>query len=105
MMPCRPPMMLVSMLGQAIFHTAERSGPSVMERSYRRLGPGAVVGAMVSPSTAAVAGFVAPVESLMVELPPERYRTANVQIDTKVRNLPNGDQTEAPDLARPAERE
>lgn len=28
-------MMLVSMVGQAIFHTAERSGPSTMDRSYR----------------------------------------------------------------------
>jgi hypothetical protein len=28
-------MMLVSMAGQASFHTAERSGPSTMDRSYR----------------------------------------------------------------------
>src|SRR5262245_5318874 len=34
-MPCSPPMMLVSMAGQASFQTARRSGPSTMERSYR----------------------------------------------------------------------
>ena len=28
-------MMFVSILGQAIFQTAERSGPSTMDRSYR----------------------------------------------------------------------
>ena len=27
--------MLVSIVGHAIFHTAERSGPSMIERSYR----------------------------------------------------------------------
>src|SRR5207248_2133048 len=38
-MPCRPPMMFVNIVGQASFHTAGRSGPSMMERSYR-LAPG-----------------------------------------------------------------
>jgi hypothetical protein len=33
MMPCRPPITLVSIVGQAIFQTAERSGPSTMDRS------------------------------------------------------------------------
>jgi hypothetical protein len=28
--------MLVSIVGQASFHTAGRSGPSMMDRSYRR---------------------------------------------------------------------
>ena len=28
--------MLVSIVGQAIFHTAGRSGPSMIDRSYRR---------------------------------------------------------------------
>jgi hypothetical protein len=32
-MPCNPPMMLVSLVGQAIFHPAGRSGPSTIERS------------------------------------------------------------------------
>ena len=32
-MPCRPPTALVSMVGQAMFHTALPSGPSTMERS------------------------------------------------------------------------
>ena len=36
MMPWMPPMMLVSIVGHAIFHTADRSGPSMMERSYFR---------------------------------------------------------------------
>jgi hypothetical protein len=33
MMPCTPPTTFVSMVGHAIFQTAERSGPSTMERS------------------------------------------------------------------------
>ncbi len=32
-MPWRPPMMLVSIVGHAIFQTAALSGPSVMDRS------------------------------------------------------------------------
>jgi hypothetical protein len=32
-MPCRPPITLVSIVGQASFHTAGPSGPSMMERS------------------------------------------------------------------------
>src|SRR5689334_8938474 len=36
MMPCRPPTMFVSIVGQAIFQTAGASGPSTIERSYRR---------------------------------------------------------------------
>jgi hypothetical protein len=39
-------MMLVSMVGHAIFQTAERNGPSTIERSYRRVaGAGATAGA------------------------------------------------------------
>jgi len=36
-------MMFVSIVGQAIFQTAERNGPSTMERSYRAPGRGAGV--------------------------------------------------------------
>src|SRR5580765_1661151 len=35
-MPCMPPMMFVSIVGHASFHTAGRSGPSTRVRSYRR---------------------------------------------------------------------
>ena len=38
-------MMFVSIDGQAIFQTAERSGPSTIERSNRREGTGAAGGA------------------------------------------------------------
>ena len=31
--PCRPPMRFVRIVGQAIFHTVARSGPSTIERS------------------------------------------------------------------------
>src|ERR1700694_5841841 len=34
-MPWRPPMMFINIVGQASFQTAERSGPSTMDRSYR----------------------------------------------------------------------
>src|SRR5688572_18296530 len=34
-MPCRPPTTLVSIDGQAIFHTAGCNGPSIIDRSYR----------------------------------------------------------------------
>src|ERR1043166_4582685 len=37
-MPWTPPMTLVSIVGQAILHTARTSGPSTMERSYRPAG-------------------------------------------------------------------
>src|SRR5215217_7152811 len=37
MIPCKPPIMLVSMVGHASFHTADCSGPSMIERSKRRL--------------------------------------------------------------------
>jgi hypothetical protein len=33
--PWSPPMMLVSIVGHASFHTALRNGPSMIERSYR----------------------------------------------------------------------
>jgi hypothetical protein len=33
--------MLVSIVGHAIFQTAGRSGPSTIDRSYRRVGAGA----------------------------------------------------------------
>jgi hypothetical protein len=36
--------MFVSIVGQASFQTAERRGPSTMERSYRRDGGGGVSG-------------------------------------------------------------
>src|SRR5215216_1953802 len=36
-MPCKPPMAFVSIVGHAIFHTAGRSGPSIIDRSYRGL--------------------------------------------------------------------
>src|ERR1041385_4525703 len=36
--PWPPPMTLVSIVGQAILHTARPSGPSTMERSYRPAG-------------------------------------------------------------------
>src|SRR5678815_4642629 len=39
MTPWRPPKMLVSIAGQASFHTAPRSGPSMIERSKRRPTP------------------------------------------------------------------
>src|SRR5688500_12841282 len=57
MMPWMPPMMLVSMVGHAIFHTADRSGPSMMERSYFRP-PGAVgaAGGAGGTSVASAAG-------------------------------------------------
>src|SRR6266516_245238 len=45
-MPWSPPMMLVSIVGHASFHTAGRSGPSIIERSYfRRSGFPAAVAA------------------------------------------------------------
>ena len=34
-MPCKPPNALVTIVGQAIFHTAAWSGPPTIERSYR----------------------------------------------------------------------
>ena len=48
-------MMFASIVGQAIFHTAERSGPSTMERSKRpgAAGPG---GAGVSAGTVGAVG-------------------------------------------------
>jgi hypothetical protein len=56
-MPWSPPMMFVSIVGQASFQTALRSGPSMIVRSYfRRSGPaGAGVAAAVD-GAAAVAG-------------------------------------------------
>ena len=39
-----PPIAFVSIVGHAIFHTADRRSPSTMERSYRRR-PGAADGA------------------------------------------------------------
>ena len=36
MMPCTPPIMFVSIVGQASFQTVGTSGPSMIERSYFR---------------------------------------------------------------------
>src|SRR5437868_6022244 len=34
--PCMPPTMFANTVGHASFHTAVRSGPSMIDRSYRR---------------------------------------------------------------------
>src|ERR1700694_1119511 len=46
-MPWRPPIMLVSIVGHASFHTAGPSGPSTIDRSYFRRS-GTAAGAPVS---------------------------------------------------------
>jgi hypothetical protein len=49
-------MMLVSIVGHASFHTAGRSGPSTIERSYRgRSGRAADVGDVAARATGAAA--------------------------------------------------
>src|SRR2546425_118155 len=62
MMPWIPPMRFVSMVGHAIFHTAGDSGPSTMDRSYRRRS-GAAGGAMGAAAAAAAATFAGAGES------------------------------------------
>src|SRR5688572_454183 len=47
--PCSPPMMFVSIVGHASFHTAGRSGPSTIDRSYR---PAADAGGAVGAGAA-----------------------------------------------------
>src|SRR5687767_6507715 len=54
MIPCAPPMMLVSIVGHAIFQTARESGPDTIDRSYRPDGgAGAAGAAACSPVTQA----------------------------------------------------
>src|ERR1700687_90962 len=49
-MPWSPPIMLVSIVGHASFHTAAPNGPSMMDRSYfRRAGTAAGAFASVTP--------------------------------------------------------
>ena len=55
MMPCRPPMMFVSIVGHAIRQTAGVSGPSTMDRSYLRLGRVGAGATAVGLSAAVVA--------------------------------------------------
>src|SRR3982074_2046192 len=55
-MPCNPPTIFVSIVGHASFHTAGRSGPSTMERSYgRRPGRASALG----PDSTGAAGATA----------------------------------------------
>src|SRR5215210_3878791 len=67
MIPCSPPMMLVSIVGQAIFHTASRSGPSTIERSNRLAGAAtggaaAAAGCVGLPATAGAGAIGAALE-------------------------------------------
>jgi hypothetical protein len=80
-------MMLVSMVGHASFQTAGRSGPSIIERSYRgRCEPAAAArvgaGVAVAAGTAASVNYVLPaleraIIASMLHAPPPantRYR-------------------------------
>ena len=65
-MPCSPPMMFVSIVGQAIFQTAERSGPSTMERSYREVAAGCPAeGSEDDSSSARAVASVTDIDSLV----------------------------------------
>src|SRR6185436_2569180 len=52
--PCNPPTTLVSIVGQASFHTAGRSGPSIIDRSYF-LRPGLAPGSAATGAAGAAA--------------------------------------------------
>src|SRR6266480_4391376 len=73
--PCSPPMTLVSIVGHASFHTAGRSGPSIIERSYfRRPGlPVSVAGAATGAAGTAEAA-VASVNSARRPPPASDHR-------------------------------
>lgn len=75
MMPWRPPIMFVSIVGQASFQTAGGSGPSTMERSYRRrsgaaegLAAAGAAGGAIAPAGGSAAGWVTPQFSVELEL-------------------------------------
>src|SRR5215203_1010342 len=55
MSPCSPPMMFVSIVGQASFHTAAPSGPSMIDRSKRIEGRAALRGSAPAAADSAEA--------------------------------------------------
>src|ERR1700674_287359 len=74
-----PPMMLVSIVGQASFHTARPSGPSMMDRSYLRRS-GTAAGAFASVTRGCATGA----ETSVILI----CRTGGSQIDNQSRFLP-----------------